>query len=63
MMCPLEKLIRMFKGKNYPNCHLFMEDFTYASLLDVGCGDINNFPLYSSLEFKKLCEVEATEEI
>lgn len=63
MMWPSENLIRMFKGKNYPDCHLSMNDYTHASLLDVGCGDANNFPLYSQLGFKKLCGVEITEEI
>lgn len=63
MMWPTENLIRMFKGRNYPDCHLYMNDFTKASLLDVGCGDANNFPLYSQLGFRKICGVEITEEI
>lgn len=51
MMWPTETLIRMFKGRNYPNCNLYLNDYTSASLLDVGCGDANNFPLYSQLGF------------
>lgn len=27
MMWPAKNLIRMFKGKNYPDCHLYKNDF------------------------------------
>lgn len=63
MMWPAEPLIRIFKGRNYPDCHIYKNKFSEASLLDVGCGDANNFPLYSQLGFQRICGVEITREI
>jgi ubiquinone/menaquinone biosynthesis C-methylase UbiE len=63
MMWPTESLIRMFKGRHYPNSSLYNNEFTNATILDVGCGDANNFLLYNQLGFKKICGVEITEEI
>ena len=63
IMFPTEPLIRMFKGRNYPNCDLFEKNFVDSTLLDVGCGDANNFILYDQLGFKNLNGVEITQEI
>ncbi len=63
MMWPAEPLIRMLKGRHYPNSELYAYDFKNASLLDVGCGDACNFPLYKQLGVKRICGVEITDEI
>ena len=63
IMWPTEPLIRMFKGRNYPNCDLYKNNFCESSILDVGCGDANNFLLYDQLGFKKMCGVEITQDI
>ncbi len=63
MMWPAEPLIRMFRGKHYPNSELYACDFANSDLVDVGCGDGCNFVLYHQLGFRRLCGVEITDEI
>lgn len=61
MMWPSEMLIRMFKGTRMPRCNFDKTKYMYQSIIDIGCGDCNNFPLYKQLGFRRICGVEITE--
>lgn len=59
---PDTTLIRMMKG-NWPECNFKKENYKKQKILDVGCGDASNFPLYKQCGFKEICGVEISDEI
>ena len=58
MAYPPEYVIRMFKGV-YPKLNLQRNGYSGKSILDIGCGDGRNIPLFKQLGFKYIAGTES----
>ncbi len=59
---PDMNLVRMLKG-SWPECNFDKEKYKEQRIVDVGCGDASNFPLFRQCGFKEICGVEISDEI
>ncbi len=59
---PDTNLIRMLKG-NWVRCNFNKTSYAKSNILDVGCGDASNFPLYMQCGFKGIYGTEISSEI
>lgn len=62
MAYPPEYVIRMFKGV-YPKLNLQRNGYSGKSILDIGCGDGRNIPLFKQLGFKYIAGTEISKDI
>ena len=62
MRWPETTLVRILKG-SWTDDRFDKKKYPDERIVDVGCGDAGNFPLYKQCGFKEICGVEITDEI